>query len=106
MFNGIFAVQLHGLLAHPTYHCFHILCCCGHIVGFSQHIATSQVNIIFQGKSHGHGRPGFLTGAIIAVDGFNVGCDHGWERHNFIAGLEYTSCNPSGITAVIVKFIG
>lgn len=103
----VFATVFHGFLGKPADHGLDILRGFGRVVGFDDHIAARDVDLVLERHDHRLRRK--RLGDFFAageVDFFDAGGKAAGKDAHGIAGLEHTTCDAARVTAKVVKFLG
>src|SRR5690606_39034517 len=81
----VFLARQHRLFAHPYQHRVEAVGNARQVVGMHQHVATGDVDLVFQGQGDGFARRGLLQLAVEGDNGLDAAALARWQDSDFIA---------------------
>jgi hypothetical protein len=91
----VFLAWQQGLFGHPHQHGFEAVADQRPIVGMHQHVATGNVDLVFQGQGDGLAWPRLLQLALVGHDRLDLAALARRQGNHFVALVHYTAGQAS-----------
>src|SRR5699024_2740972 len=101
----IFTIWIQGLFIQPANHHINILAYLGLVIRFSNHITTTNINIILQGHGNRHRLVNLFLFILIGFHRINFTLKAGRQRNNLISRFKYASGYFTSISTIIMILV-